>query len=267
MKRIASIFTLICLYILLSSHEFWLQPDKFIYQKGEKANIRFLVGENFEGENWSGNRSRVNSLVFYQNNQQKDLTNALSENKGDSLQLLIEQEGTAMITFNSKNSFIELEAAKFNDYLKEDGLTSAIEYRKTHHETDSMGNEFYQRSVKTIIQAGNKYDDIYKKETTLPLDIIPQENPYQLTDGAEISIKIFFQKKPLTNTLIKIWHRENNKTRQQDMTTDLNGMIRLNVKRSGHWMISAVKMVHLENDPKANWQSYWGSLTWGYDKR
>jgi uncharacterized GH25 family protein len=264
MKRIAFTLTLLSLYILLSSHEFWLQPDKFIYQKGEKANIRFWVGENFEGQNWGGNRSRVNSLLFYQNNRQKDITNALSENKGDSLQLVMEQEGTAMITFNSQNSFIGLEAAKFNDYLQEDGLAGAIEYRQKHNETDSMGKEFYQRSVKTIIQAGNKYDDTYKKETALPLDIIPLQNPYQLADGAEISIKILFQKKPLANTLIKVWQRDTNKTREENMTTDAAGLIRLKVKTSGHWMISAVKMVRLENNSKADWQSYWGSLTWGY---
>jgi hypothetical protein len=29
-------------------------------------------------------------------------------------------------------------------------------------------------------------------------------------------------------------------------------------------MISTVKMERLENDPRANWQSYWGSCTWGY---
>jgi hypothetical protein len=29
-------------------------------------------------------------------------------------------------------------------------------------------------------------------------------------------------------------------------------------------MVSCVKMVRLQNDPQAEWQSYWGSLTWGY---
>ena len=29
-------------------------------------------------------------------------------------------------------------------------------------------------------------------------------------------------------------------------------------------MVSTVKMIRLENDAKANWQSYWGSCTWGY---
>ncbi|MEO7801455.1 MAG: hypothetical protein ABIR81_05625 [Ginsengibacter sp.] len=34
----------------LLAHEFWLQPQKFIYHKGENVNVRFMVGEGFEGE-------------------------------------------------------------------------------------------------------------------------------------------------------------------------------------------------------------------------
>ena len=264
MKKLFVTFTLIVLFILLSSHEFWLQPDKFIYKKGDKASIRFLVGENFEGENWSGNRSRINSLFFYQNSLQKDISAALSENKGDSLQLTLGQEGTSMVTFNSNNSFIELEPAKFNEYLEEDGLTDAIEYRQKHNETDSAGREFYQRSVKTIIQVGNKYDVTYKKTTSLPLDIIPLQNPYQLNNEAMLNIKILFQKKPLANTLLKVWYRDNDKTTEENLTTDKDGGAIIKAIPSGHWMISTVKMVRLDKNPKANWQSYWGSLTWGY---
>jgi hypothetical protein len=51
-----------------------------------------------------------------------DVSSKLSSNKGDSLQLPLQEEGTHMVVFNSTNSFISLEADKFNDYLKEDGL-------------------------------------------------------------------------------------------------------------------------------------------------
>jgi hypothetical protein len=35
-----TLFFLFC-FISISAHEFWLQPDKFVYKKGEKSNIRF----------------------------------------------------------------------------------------------------------------------------------------------------------------------------------------------------------------------------------
>jgi uncharacterized GH25 family protein len=264
MKKFITSLLILCA-IGVAAHEFWLQPDKFIYNKGETATIKFRVGENFEGDNWNSNRSKINFLTFYTNGITKDVAPFISDNNGDSLRLTLTSDGTAMIAYNGLNSFIELDAAKFNDYLKEDGLTEAIEYRKQHNETEDSSHEFYQRSVKTIIQVGKKYDDTYKQKTNLPVDIIPQSHPYQLKDGKEVSFKILFQQKPLTNHLIKIWHRVNNKTVYSDKMSDEKGQITLPITTTGKWMVSTVKMVRLKNDPKAKWQSYWGSCTWGHE--
>jgi uncharacterized GH25 family protein len=248
----------------LLAHEFWLQPDKFIYKRGEPINIKFLVGENFEGENWKGDSSKVNSFTFYYGAVKDEIPATQLSDKGDSLQVQQYDEGTSMLTFNSRNSYIILDSAKFNAYLTEDGLADAIEYRKTHNETDSTGREYYQRSVKTIFQVGTVKDETYKQTTYLPLDIIPLSHPYKVTDGSVISFKILFQNKPLTNAAIKIWHRVNNETIKQEMTSDENGTISFPVSTNGRWMVSCVKMIHIEDNPAVQWQSYWGSCTWGY---
>ena len=36
------------------------------------------------------------------------------------------------------------------------------------------------------------------------------------------------------------------------------------VSNDPDWMVSLVKMVPNKADDKADWQSYWGSFTWGY---
>lgn len=264
MKKIITSL-LISFAVSAAAHEFWLQPDKFIYKKGDKATISFRVGENFEGDNWSGNRSKINFLFFYQNGIKKDIASSLSANNGDSLQLSLDKEGTAIIVYNGINSFIELEAAKFNAYLKEDGLHQAIEYRKQHGETDSMSHEAYQRSVKTILQVGKKYDTTFKLETNLPLDIIPATHPFKIKNKQAITFKILFQKKPLANHLIKLWHRVNNKTIFVEKISDKNGMATFSIDPKGKWMVSTVQMIRTDTVPKANWQSYWGSCTWGYE--
>lgn len=262
MKKLLLLFIL---FTVLSSHEFWLQPASFIYKKGDKANIRFRVGENFEGENWAGNRSKINFLSLYLNSKKTDLSTAISDNKGDSLQYTFSQDGTAVIVYSGLNSFIELEPAKFNAYLKEDGLREATSYREQHKEIDSMSHEFYQRSVKTILQVGEKYDSSFKENTPLPLDIIPMQHPYLIKDRQKMTMKVLFNKKPLAEQLIKIWYRADNKTIEEELLTDENGLVSFKVKKSGCWMVSTVKMIHLDNDSKANWQSYWGSCTWGYE--
>jgi len=245
------------------AHEFWLQPEKFIYQPGEAINIRFWVGEDFNGSNWSGTHDKVNSLQLYLDDVTDDIGDQVNDEKGDSLQLSILDEGTPMITFNSTNSFLSLDAVKFNAYLKEDGLQSTLDYRAAHNESDSASKEFYQRSVKTLLQIGDKKSNI-SHATSLPLDIIPASNPYALGNNDSLSVRILFKKQPLANQLVNVWQRLNNKTTKTEYQTNEKGSIRFAVSTSGKWMISTVKMIHLDQDSAANWQSYWGSCTWGY---
>jgi uncharacterized GH25 family protein len=86
LKKLCFIFLVLFLGTPLLAHEFWLQPVKFTYRKGEKINIRFMVGENFEGENWTGDKSKINKLQSYAIDKVTDLFQYTSKQKGDSLQ-------------------------------------------------------------------------------------------------------------------------------------------------------------------------------------
>jgi len=265
MKKIILVISLLTFISSLSAHEFWLNPDKFIYKRGENINIRFLVGENFAGENWKGNLEKVQSLKLYYGGVSDDISKYLGTNAGDSIQLTMLDEGTCLVAFNSTNSYIELEGAKFNEYLEEDGLTNALEFRKQNGETDSMGREFYQRCAKTLFQTGKVKDKTYSVVTGLPVDIIPASNPYQLKNNDSLRLKIVYKEQPLTGALVKTWQRYMDSTITGSYTSDANGEIIIPVTLKGKWMVSVVKMERLENDPDAEWQSFWGSLTWGYE--
>jgi uncharacterized GH25 family protein len=264
-KKTAIIFLFLIIISSLSAHEFWLNPDKFIYKRTEEVNIRFLVGENFEGENWKGNNERIKSLQIYYGGVDDDLSPFVTEAAGDSIEYSMIDEGTNMIAFNSNNSFIDLEPSKFEEYLEEDGLTNALEYRKRNNERGCRGREFYQRCAKTLIQIGDIKDKTFSFATDLVIDIIPYSNPYELNNKELFRAKIFYKRSPLPNALIKVWHRINEKTEKKELRTDSNGEIAFPVTIKGKWMVSTVKMERLIDNPIADWQSYWGSLTWGYE--
>ena len=265
MKKLLLLFSSLTFISSLSAHEFWLNPEKFIYKRGESINVRFFVGESFEGKNWEGNNEKIRSLKLYFGGVYDDLSKYITDARGDSIEFTMIDEGTNLIAYNSRNSFIELEPSKFNDYLKEDGLTNAIEYRKQNNEIGCPGREFYQRCAKTLVQVGELKDKTFAIPTELPLDIIPVFNPYLLKNKNPLRVKILYRKSPIANALVKVWHRENNKTKKIDLISDQNGEIGFLVTTSGKWMISTVKMERLVDNPICEWQSYWGSLTWGYE--
>jgi uncharacterized GH25 family protein len=267
MKKVALLLIVIVVSLVAVAHEFWFMPDKFNYSPGETANIRFRVGEDFVGENWSGNREKVQQLFhFTPMGEVIDIADKLSGNKGDSLQLLLKDEGTHMVTYNGKNSFISLEAEKFNDYLKEDGLDNVIAYRKQHQEENKKSTEHYQRSIKTILQAGSRTTNVCTGPTTLPLDIIPDANPYAVPANNMgrpdyVRFKVLFKGMPVANVLVRNWYYSLDKRLQTDtFRTNRRGYITLK-KHSGPNLVSCVYMEHTPADPEAQWQSYWGSVS------
>src|SRR6188508_1214376 len=172
-KKTTAILLLLIFISSLSAHEFWLDPAKFIYKRTKKVNIRFLVGENFDGEIWKGNNERIKSLKLYYGGVSDDLTPVVTEEEGDSIEYFMIDEGTNLIAFNSNNSFINLEPRAFNEYLEEDGLSEALEYRKKNNEMGCNGREFYQRCAKTLLQVGEVKDQTFGITTSMPIDIIP----------------------------------------------------------------------------------------------
>lgn len=248
----------------VSGHEFWIQPNKFIYKRGETINIRFLVGENFKGENWTDEKDKVNSLNLYFDDVADTRLNDDLVAKGDSLPIAMFEEGTVMVTLHTKNSFSDLGANQFNEYLHEHELTEALEYRQQHGDTLKSGTAYDQRSVKTIFQVGNKRSNAFKQKTNLPLDIIPADNPYNVGKDGNFKVKFFFQGEKLKKAQVKVWHKLDEKVTEQDYMTDDDGELKFFLATQGEWMVSCVKMVRLQNDPQAEWQSYCGSLTWGY---
>jgi uncharacterized GH25 family protein len=262
--------TIACVIVLLVSawlngHEFWLQPNHFQFKTGDPIRIRFRVGEHFEGENWTGTRASVEQLTLFWKEYDDDLKPLIRDStQGDSVTVQFFDEGTVMMAFESTDKYIRLAPKEFLAYLQEDGIQNAIDYREQHGETDSAGREYYRRSVKTIFQVGASKDNICSKPTGLPLDIIPLVHPYTLKKGQNLPVKLLFKGDPLENYRVKVWHRHHGKTIADDMKTDSTGQLSIPVSLAGQWMVSTVRMERITQD-SADWRSYWGSLTWGYE--
>jgi len=263
-KKTLSLLLFILIALRAGTHEFWLEPDRFQLKPGQQIRLRFNVGENFTGDDWTGNRQLVDKLKVYFHDLDDDLEDQVSDSTGDSLNLQFYLPGTVLIAFQSKNKHIELPANKFNEYLADDGLDLARAMRIDQGETDSVGREHYQRSVKTLLQVGDQKTDNYKKRTGLPLDIVPLNHPYHIKKSGNLRLKVYFHDAPLPNHLVRIWQRVNGKVTSQRLTTDAQGEIEVTVHPIGQWMASLVEMERAAPTDSVQWQSYWGSLTWGY---
>ncbi len=260
-KKLLLLITLFC-FTPLFAHECWVAAKKFVLQKGETAELSLHVGENFEPEIWKG---KIETLHYFNGKTKENILNLLTDTATRTFNLPLQNEGTQLVALHSKDNFIKLEAAKFNDYLKEDGLLDVLEFRKKNNQIDSFGTELYLRCNKILLQVGNKKTETYQQIVGTRLEILPQQNPYNKPNN--LQIKIIFDNKPLANSLVVLWEKSNGKTLKTNKISDKNGLVIFSPTYQGNCMISTVKMV--ENDKetkiklKAQWHSYWANLTFG----
>jgi uncharacterized GH25 family protein len=255
---------LFSLVVLLTfAHEFWLEPLKFWLNTNEKTTLNLMVGENYQGEKADGTKFKIVKLKHFAKDVAEDFQQNQSKTDLALVNVAFATEGNHLLAFNNTNKFIELEAAKFNDYLKEDGMENVLEIRKKENNLGKKGREFYQRCVKTLFQVGKKQDGTYAQNTGMRLELIPSQNPYSAT-VKQISFKILFDNQPLEKALVVVWQKINGKTTVKKLRSDAAGMVQFPLIHKGRLMVSTVRMVPHTNPTEADWQSYWGSYTFGY---
>lgn len=248
--------------LMLMSHEFWMQPAKFVVAPGDTSVVNFRVGENFIGEPWKVSMERFHRLELHNATTINDLLPTVVEGVDGFMRVPLIKEGTHMIVMQSVHASMEMEAETFNAYLKEDGLDDAYAYRRRTNTLDQKAKESYARYSKVLMQAGKKTDDTYKKAVGLPLEIIPLTNPYALKFGERLQFKILFQGKPLFGAKVKVWNQYNHQTAVQTIYCQQDGTVDTYFSGPGTWMVSVVHITPLK-DREGEWESFWGTLTFG----
>ncbi|MBE8971219.1 DUF4198 domain-containing protein [Nostocales cyanobacterium LEGE 12452] len=265
-RKLLPVTGLMLVCSLTFAHEFWLEPVKFWLVKNEKVRIDLMVGEDYTGEHSNGHKYKILKLDHYGKGQKEDIRNKVYGDSLSSIDMSFTSEGNHLIALNNTSKFIELEAAQFNEYLRTEGLDNVAKLRAQRNDTLKAGRELYQRCVKTLIQVGKQTDETYAINTGMRLEIIPAKNPYAQTAKSAITFKVLFDNKPLGNALVLAWHKMNGKTTHQSLRSNKDGNVSFSIDQKGKWMVSTVHMVPNLEPKQADWQSYWGSYTFGFNE-
>ena len=263
-KRYATLVLLMMVVSAVAAQEFWMQPLKFIYSLGEKAKINFVSGENFMGEPVEIKKASIEKLEHHRLAGVSYLKPTVVEGKKDHLDVELKEEGTHVLAMQTSFAFTELEAGKFNTYLKESGLDDAYAAREKAGASGKPGKESSAKYTKLLVQVGAKKDDGYKIAVGFPIEIVPEQNPYSLKLGDNIRFKILWNKKPLFGARVKVWNRKEGLTTLQNIYTEQNGTMETRISSKGMWMVQVIYMVP-SKDGQADWRSYTGSLVFGIE--
>lgn len=250
----------IAVIVQSNAQELWMEPDKFLLKDGDSVTVEFNTSGNFMPNRWDLKLSKISRLSIYQGEKQTSL--AANEGKTGHVKLRLSEKGTKMIVMQGVPASIEIEAEEFNKYLKTYSLDEAYDHRVRTNSLDKPGSEMYDRCTKLLVQVDDKADGTFKKSTGLPLEIIPDSNPYALKMGDVIRFRVLYEGKPLFGARVFVWNRNNGRTFVQPVYSRQDGTIEARISDRGTWMISVVKMVP-SKQAGAQWHSYWSSLVFG----
>ncbi len=242
----------------LFAHDVWIEPTTFSPKPGQTVGLRLRVGEHFQGEPMPLVPELVNQFMVEDTVARRPLRGRPRGEEAGALRVVV--PGMQIIGYRSNRSAIELDADKFNAYLKDEGLDAIMDLRALQNASGAAGREVYSRCAKSLVFSGLPDTAQGDRFLGFPLELVAERNPYAIAVGEILPVRLLYQSRPLAGALVVAINREN-PTDQRAARTDVEGRVGMEMHRRGAWLIKAVHMVPAPLDANAEWESFWASLT------
>lgn len=245
-----------------AAHEFWLRPETFTLPVGTATTISLHVGEGFTGHPVPFSSALIAAFRHYTADHVVDLRPA--ENlKMPTAELAWSstRAGAHLLALDTHPEHVVLSPEAFHAYLQADGLDHVIRAREAAGSANKPGRERFRRNVKTMIQVGDVFDDTYAKRTGQRMEIMPLSDPAQHAAGQDVGFRVLFDGTGLRQALVRFWHKRAGQLVIVETITDNDGKVVFSPPWPGVWMASSVHMVPVTDSDLADWDSYWGNLT------
>lgn len=168
------------------------------------------------------------------------------------------ERGTLMLVMDSTPREITLEADTFDAYLLEEGLSDVIAARAGR---GGPGRERYSRCLKSILARGRAGRPVATQVIGQDLEIVPEQDPLTLAEGAELPLRVLFRGEPLAGAEVIAARRDDSgEVRTWKGRTDAHGRFVFKLDGAGVYLVRLVHMT-ASAEAGADWRSWWSSLT------
>jgi uncharacterized GH25 family protein len=251
-------FTLLLAPIGLA-HDVWIEPSSFRPAVGERVTVALRVGQQLQGEPMP----RIPALIdrFILKGESREIPVIGRAGSDPAGMTVVGEPGLQWIGYQSRAYAMTVEAQKFEEYLKEEGLERIIADRVRKKQSAAPGRERFYRCAKALLDVPGV--DPKSSQTPAPLgftlELQPRRNPYALRPGDALPLSLTFRGKPIANVLV-VALRKDAPEKSVHARTDAAGRVSLRLD-AGFWLIKAVHMEAASPDAGVDWESWWASIT------
>ncbi len=244
------------------AHEYWIAPERFHVEPGERIEARLLVGEMMEGTELPWLSHQIRS--FEVSTPQGALEVRGMEGDLPALSYVADVPGLHVIaheTYPLEVTFDTLE--DFREYLEYEGLGEIAAEHRRRGLPDTAIVEAYARSAKALVQVGPVRPDEPDRPVGLAFEFVALANPY--AGGDVLPVRLIWQGDPVEGAPISIL-RKSDEVERHLVKTDADGMAEISIAGGGEFLLNAVHLEPVDGE-KHIWESTWASLTFGVASR
>jgi uncharacterized GH25 family protein len=242
----------------LLAHDFWIEPTTFRPKVGATVGIALRVGEGFRGDPVPRTPDRIVRFVLVSASGEAPVEGVPGDDPAGVAR--VSEPGLQLVGYRSNSSRVDLDAEKFEQYLREEGLDQVVAERARRGEAGKPSREIYSRCAKSLLSAGEAGKAGHDRELGFTLELVPERNPYALPTGVSFPVRLEYQGKPLAGALVIALNRAAPENRLA-ARTDSEGRASFALAKPGAWLVKSVHMVPALADSGADWESFWASLT------
>ena len=236
----------------VSAHDFWIEPNTFSATAGAPLSFALRVGEHFKGDPVPRQAAMIERFVIAGPDGVRDVIGR--EGSDPAGFTSVAAPGVYVVGYRSRPKSVELEAAKFEQYLREEGLERVIDQRKQSGRSNTPGIEIFSRCAKAILTSPA---EVIKDQTLgLRLELIAEN----ITPGKPAAFRLLYEGQPLEGALVVATSKD---APMDKLTARTNkaGRVSLTLPGGGVWLLKAVHMIPAARETMAEWESLWASTT------
>lgn len=243
------------------AHDMWIEPASFSPAPGQVVGLKLRVGQDLLGDPIPRDPSLINQFVVEDAQGRKQVPGRNGSDPAGYIRA--SAAGMHVVGYRSNASPVELPAAQFNQYLKEEGLEGVIAERARKNLTGAAARELFSRCAKSLVLSGTPSPAQGDRTLGFTLELVAERNPYTLRAGEELPVRLTYENKPLEGALVVAMNRAN-PDEKVSARSGKDGRVKLRLPAAAKmWLVKAVHMVPAPAGSGAEWQSFWASLTFG----
>ena len=249
------------------AHEMFLKAqDSFVTANSDQV-VRLINGTFDKSEN-SISRDRMADISILANGRVLNPPHADWYDDEDSsyLKYRTDNAGTYVIGVSTHANTIAMSPEEFISYLVHDGVLDTLATFEKENKLTQV-RERYSKHIRTVVQVGDKKTADYSEQLGYPVEILLDQNPYDLRFGDELSFRVLFEGNPVANQIVRSSYQgfhthgaSGAHISSYNMRTDKDGRAKFLLSNKALWYISLIHMQKID-DAEADYESNWATIT------